>query len=41
MKIYMLKSALNNAMLFPSANAAPIQADALELIASNIFSQKR
>jgi DNA gyrase subunit B len=33
MKIYMLKSALNNAALYPSANADPIQADALEEIA--------
>jgi DNA gyrase subunit B len=37
MKIYMLKSALNNAVLHPSADAAPIQADALELIAKQYF----
>ena len=37
MKIYMLKSALNNAVLHPSAEAAPIQADALELIAKQYF----
>src|SRR5271169_1267524 len=33
LKIYMLKSALNNAALYPSANADPIQAKALEEIA--------
>jgi DNA gyrase subunit B len=37
MKIYMLKSALNNAALYPSANADPIQADALEKIAKKYF----
>ncbi|MDO8262960.1 MAG: DNA topoisomerase (ATP-hydrolyzing) subunit B [Gallionella sp.] len=37
MKIYMLKSALNNAVLHPSADEAPIQADALELIAKQYF----
>ncbi|MDD5298946.1 MAG: DNA topoisomerase (ATP-hydrolyzing) subunit B [Gallionella sp.] len=37
MKIYMLKSALNNAVLHPSADAAPIQSDALELIAKQYF----
>ena len=37
MKIYMLKSALNNAVLHPSADAAPIQAEALELIAKQYF----
>ena len=33
MKIYILKSALNNAALYPSADASPIQAEALELVA--------
>ena len=37
MKIYMLKSALNNAVLHPSADAAPIQSDALEQIAKQYF----
>jgi len=37
MKIYMLKSALNNAALYPSADAAPIQAKALEEIAKQYF----
>jgi len=37
MKIYMLKSALNNAVLYPSAGEAPIQTDALELIAKQYF----
>ncbi|MDP4028363.1 MAG: DNA topoisomerase (ATP-hydrolyzing) subunit B [Gallionella sp.] len=37
MKIYMLKSALNNAVLCPAAEATPIQADALELIAKQYF----
>ena len=37
MKIYMLKSALNNAMLYPSADALPIQSDALELLAKQYF----
>ncbi|WP_435627948.1 DNA topoisomerase (ATP-hydrolyzing) subunit B [Candidatus Ferrigenium straubiae] len=37
MKIYMLKSALNNAVLYPAADAAPIQAEALEEIAKQYF----
>jgi len=37
MKIYMLKSALNNSALYSSAKAAPIQADALEEIAKQYF----
>lgn len=37
MKIYMLKSALNNAALYPSADATPIQTDALEQIAKQYF----
>ena len=37
MKIYMLKSALNNASLYPSINANPIQAEALEEIAKKYF----
>ena len=37
MKIYMLKSALNNAALYPSADASPIQADALEQISKQYF----
>jgi len=37
MKIYMLKSALNNAVLHPSADEVPIQSDALELIAKQYF----
>jgi DNA gyrase subunit B len=37
MKVYMLKSALSNAMLFPAADAPPIQADALEQIAKQYF----
>lgn len=37
MKIYMLKSALNNATLYPEANATPIQAKALEQIAKQYF----
>jgi DNA gyrase subunit B len=37
MKIYMLKSALSNAMLYPAADAAPILADALEQIAKQYF----
>ncbi|MDH4215312.1 MAG: DNA topoisomerase (ATP-hydrolyzing) subunit B [Gallionella sp.] len=37
MKIYMLKSALNNAILYPATDAAPIQADALEQIAKQYF----
>jgi len=37
MKIYMLKSALNNATLYPSADATPIQAQPLEEIAKQYF----
>ena len=37
MKIYMLKSALNNAMLYPEADALPIQSEALELLAKQYF----
>lgn len=37
MKIYMLKSALKNAALYPSADATPIQSDALEQIAKQYF----
>ena len=37
MKIYMLKSALNNAALYASAGAAPIQSEALEQIAKQYF----
>ncbi|MBI5429114.1 MAG: DNA topoisomerase (ATP-hydrolyzing) subunit B [Nitrosomonadales bacterium] len=37
MKIYMLKSALNNAVLYTSADASPIRADALEAIAKQYF----
>ncbi len=37
MKIYMLKSALNNAVLYPAADALPIQSDALELLATHYF----
>ncbi len=37
MKIYMLKSALNNAALYSAAEAAPIQTDALEEIAKQYF----
>ncbi len=37
MKIYMLKSALNNAKLYPAADALPIQSDALELLAKQYF----
>jgi DNA gyrase subunit B len=37
MKIYMLKVALNNAMLYTEANASPIQAQALEEIAKQYF----
>jgi DNA gyrase subunit B len=37
MKIYMLKSALNNASLYPAADAMPIQASALEEIAKQYF----
>lgn len=37
MKIYMLKSALRDAALYPAANSSPIQADALEEIAKQYF----
>ncbi|MFY9259434.1 MAG: DNA topoisomerase (ATP-hydrolyzing) subunit B [Gallionella sp.] len=37
MKIYMLQSALNNAMLYPAADGAPIQSVALEAIAKQYF----
>ncbi|MDE2310329.1 MAG: DNA topoisomerase (ATP-hydrolyzing) subunit B [Betaproteobacteria bacterium] len=37
MKIYMLKTAINNAALYPAANATPILADALEQIAKQYF----
>ena len=37
MKIYMLKSAINNAVLYPAVNATPILADALEQIAKQYF----
>ena len=37
MKIYMLKSALNNAALYPAADALPIQSEALELLAKQYF----
>lgn len=37
MKIYMLKAALNNAMLYPAADASPIQAQGLEEIAKQYF----
>jgi DNA gyrase subunit B len=37
MKIYMLKAALNNAVLYPAADASPIQALALEEIAKQYF----
>jgi len=37
MKIYMLKAALNNAMLYPSADSKPIQTEALEEIAKQYF----
>lgn len=37
MKIYMLKAALNNAVLHPSVDAKPIQAEALEEIAKQYF----
>ncbi len=37
MKIYMLKAALNNAILYPAADASPIQAQALEEIAKQYF----
>lgn len=37
LKIYMLKSALNNSALYPSSSANPIQAEALEEIAKQYF----
>jgi len=37
LKIYMLKSALNNAALFPATDSNPIQAEALEQIAKQYF----
>jgi DNA gyrase subunit B len=37
MKIYMLKTALENAVLYPSADALPIQSEALELLAKQYF----
>jgi DNA gyrase subunit B len=37
MKIYMLKSALNNAALYPAADELPIQSEALELLAKQYF----
>lgn len=37
MKIYMLKSALNNAVLHPSSDGTPIQTEALEQIAKQYF----
>ncbi len=37
MKNYMLKSALNNAIFYPSLEATPIQGEALELIAKQYF----
>lgn len=37
MKIYMLKSALHSAVLYPFVGSAPIKADALELIAQQYF----
>jgi DNA gyrase subunit B len=37
MKIYMLKAALNNAVLHPAVDATPIQAEALEEIAKQYF----
>ena len=37
LKNYMLKSAVNNAALYPSADASPIQAEALEQIAKEYF----
>ena len=37
MKIYMLQSALNNAVLYTAADATPIQSDALEAIAKQYF----
>jgi len=37
MKIYMLKAALNNAVLYPAADSSPIQAQGLEEIAKQYF----
>ncbi|MFA6014689.1 MAG: DNA topoisomerase (ATP-hydrolyzing) subunit B [Gallionellaceae bacterium] len=37
MKNYMLKSALNNAMIYPALEATPIQGEALEQIAKQYF----
>jgi DNA gyrase subunit B len=37
MKIYMLQSALNNAVLYPAADGTPIQSVALEAIAKQYF----
>jgi DNA gyrase subunit B len=37
MKVYMLKSALNNAALYPSADAGPVRAEPLEEIAKQYF----
>ncbi len=37
LKNYMLKSAINNAVLYPAADASPIQAEALEKIAKEYF----
>lgn len=37
MKIYMLKAALNNAVLYPEAGAKPIQSQALEEISNQYF----
>lgn len=37
LKNYMLKSALNNAVLYPASNASPIQPGALEQIAKQYF----
>ena len=37
MKIFMLKSALKNAVLYPAADASPIQSEALELLANQYF----
>ncbi|MFZ2542172.1 MAG: DNA topoisomerase (ATP-hydrolyzing) subunit B [Gallionella sp.] len=37
MKIYMLKAALNNAVLYPAADATPIHTEALEQIAKQYF----
>ena len=37
LKNYMLKSAINNAVLYPAADASPIQVEALEKIAKEYF----